>query len=377
VSGTPIAVREITTEDGFDGLQSTWDDLADRLPLRSPFLSWEWSRLWWRHFAGPNKLRILLFERGDEPIGIAQFQQRRQGIGPLGITSLLPIGWQDGGWGLTEQLELLFPAAARSQLLTVLSIWMLQKRWSAAWLPSLPVSEPVPAPLARQVAKMAKPMSYPYRELPSAWEAFVSGLNKSMRDNVKYYPRLMARSGCDYTWQIAQTPHDLSACLPTFFDLHRARAQAPMRPAHRDRFRLPERRAFLREIAPLLAAHGQLKVGLVRVRGETVAAQMWLEKGNVLFIYYSGHLPSWSKYSVGMVATLETIKDGIARGLSRVEFLKGDGQFKSRWDTRNRMHQHVLWGRWPLLLRPVIALRAAHRWVSQRNKRRLARAMPR
>ena len=38
-------------------------------------------------------------------------------------------------------------------------------------------------------------VSYEVRHLPGSWAQFVKGLNKSMRDNVKYYPRLLAREG--------------------------------------------------------------------------------------------------------------------------------------------------------------------------------------
>jgi hypothetical protein len=66
---------------------------------------------------------------------------------------------------------------------------------------------------------------------------------------------------------------------------------------HFDRFRLTNRRASFGELAPLLARAGELKIGFIRVRGEAVAAQLWLEKGEAVVIDCSRRLPCGSKYS--------------------------------------------------------------------------------
>ena len=132
-----------------------------------------------------------------------------------------------------------------------------------------------------------------------------------------------------------------------------------MRVHHGNRFRYPRRRAFLCEVAPLLAARGEIKIGMLRVRGDVVAAQMWLEKGQTMFMNYSGYLPGWAEYSVGMVCAAEAFKNGIARGIRRVEFLQGSGQFKERWDTQNRTFQTILFTPAPAVARTLFGIREA------------------
>src|SRR5436305_102541 len=82
-------------------------------------------------------------------------------------------------------------------------------RWTAAVLPSLGAEESLPPTLARYVAGRGQPVSSVYRELPDTWEAFERDLNKSMRDNVRYYPRLMVRSGHAFVFEIAATPDEV------------------------------------------------------------------------------------------------------------------------------------------------------------------------
>src|SRR5438067_4924817 len=190
-----IETVEVRTLQAFDRLRPAWDALVERLDLPSPFHSWEWNRRWWDHFGTGKRLRLLLFNRGRSLIGIAQFYERRIPLVAGGV--LVPLGWEDTArkQGLSEQWELLFPTADRPELWEALGSWLTRTRWTAAVLPSLGAEESLPPTLARYVAGRGQPVSSVYRELPDTWEAFERDPNKSMRDNVRYYPRLTVRSG--------------------------------------------------------------------------------------------------------------------------------------------------------------------------------------
>jgi CelD/BcsL family acetyltransferase involved in cellulose biosynthesis len=179
-----------------------------------------------------------------------------------------------------------------------------------------------------------------------------------MRDNVKYYPKLLERTGHRFTLHVSDTSTAVTKALPAFFDLHRARANAPTAVAHRDKFAHRDRRSFLSEVAPVLADLGRLKVGLLQVDDAVVAAQIWLEMRDTMFIYYTGWDPDWSKYSVQLVATLECLKHGIGRGITRVEFLRGGAegrdQRNERWETTRRVRVNVTLARTPAVAKLVL-----------------------
>src|SRR5437879_12842150 len=94
----------ITTEQGFVSLHSEWDSLADTLDLPSPFHSWDWNYVWWKHFG--RRPHLVVFRSDGRLVGLAQLQERRPGW----ATSLGPTG---AGNLLTEQLELLLPRPKR------------------------------------------------------------------------------------------------------------------------------------------------------------------------------------------------------------------------------------------------------------------------
>src|SRR2546430_16142913 len=93
-----------------------------------------------------------------------------------------------------------------------------------------------------------------------------------------------------------------------------------MRIAHDDYFDHPNRRAFIREVAPRLAELGQVRIGTIRVANEPIAIQMGLEKGDTMFLYYSGFLPSWRADPVGPLGALRAFQGAPRRRLRQGAF---------------------------------------------------------
>ena len=152
----------------------------------------------------------------------------------------------------------------------------------------------------------------------------------------------------------------VSAALPLLFNLHRERADAGMKIAHDDYFDHPNRRAFIREVAPMLAEQDQVRIGLVTVDNEPVAAQMWLERGGSMFLSYSGFLPRWKSHSVALLATIGAFQDAMGRGVRQLEFLAGGGHPKERWDTEQRVRSNIWLVRRPRMTRILFTLPMIH-----------------
>ena len=146
--------------------------------------------------------------------------------------------------------------------------------------------------------------------------------------------------------------------------MHRERAEAAMRIAHDDYFDHPNRRAFIREVAPRLAQLDQVRIGTIRVANEPIAVQMWLEKGDTMFLYYSGFLPSWRAHSVALLATIGAFQDAMRRGIRQIEFLAGGGHPKERWDTEQRVHSNIWLVRRPRMTRFLFNLPIHYRQLA-------------
>jgi predicted N-acyltransferase len=338
------------------------------LAVPSPFHSWEWNRAWWRHFGGRDKLRILTFSIDGQLAGIAQFYQRRHPFAHLGPTSLVPIG---GGrahkFGLTEQWQLLFPPQHRKELFGALSDWLQKANWSAVQIPGLEDTESLPTWLRERIAVPAELVVQHYFTLPTSWESFLGILGMNARHNLRRYPERLIEDGHNFSFQMAETPTSIQPALNDFLELHAARAKANLKVQHPDRFVRADRRGFLREVAMTLVTSKQMKIGVLRVRERAVAAQIWLHTGDTMFMYYSGFLPEWSRYAVGLVAMSESIKYAISHGVRRVELLRGEGYYKDRWRATRYTQHNIIVARRPTIARSLLTLRAQARRLAAQN----------
>lgn len=353
-----LTLVEVTTATGFEALRGDWNRLAERLVPRSPFHSWEWNWAWWRNLAPRSQLHILVFGLDAEVVGIAQLHER----GLPAARSIAPLGWG----ALTEDLELLFLEQHRRALLGGTLSWIRERRWLLVRLPQLRGHEISALQLDSRLADVRE-VVFETLELPPTWEALLGRLSRSMRGNTRYYPRLLERHGHALGFEIVEAPEDLTAALAQVSELHRERAQVRTRVPHKDYLKAPSRRQLLRDVGALDGLDWRLRVGRLRVDGELVAAQMWLEQGGTIHLLYSGYKPAWAAYSVAMITTSEIIQSGIRRGFRRVEFLRGEELFKSRWQTSKRT-------RFDVILTPVPALvgRLIRRF---RRLRRVARRL--
>ena len=361
----PLTVEVATDEHALDALAPEWDDLIDRLD-GTPFQRWAWHRAWWSHFAKPKqaRLRIALFRQGGRLAGIVPFVAMRRDL----FTELRTIGSRDR---LTEQLDLIAEPDLRQPVLEALQDWLLAEPWSWVWLPQLRADDRLRDWFADRIADSTE-IEFEHHVLPKSWNEMEYSLHKSMRSNTRYYPKLMRREGHPHSFEIASGREEITRALPLLWDLHTARAAAPTAIRHLDYLKPANRRAFLTEVATALAGREEAKIGLVSVDGGMAAAQMWLERAGVIYLYYSGFDPAWSRYSVAMICTSEIFQDAIRRGVQRVEFLRGANPWKTRWVTELRTEREVAIARRPRLAAARFA--AMRQWREQR--RRVARRLP-
>jgi Acetyltransferase (GNAT) domain len=79
-------------------------------------------------------------------------------------------------------------------------------------------------------------------------------------------------------------------------------------------------------------AVGGLRVGLLRVDGEAVAVQVWLEHGRQATIFKLSYAERFKRLSVGSILTYSLIRDAFERGsVDVIDFGRGDDAYKRDW----------------------------------------------
>lgn len=205
-----MRVEEVTTAAGLTALRAAWDTLFEQAETASPFNAWIWLATWWELFGTGKELRVFVVWDGDAAIAIAPFYTVVFRLGPARLRVLLQLGF---GNDLTERIEPLVAAGRRAEALGCLGAHLACRRkslwdimiWNGVYGHELPLS-------LRRLARENHPIPYEVRALPGSWDEFVKGFNKSMRDNIKYYPRLLERHGHQPRMRIAATAEGKARC---------------------------------------------------------------------------------------------------------------------------------------------------------------------
>jgi CelD/BcsL family acetyltransferase involved in cellulose biosynthesis len=100
---------------------------------------------------------------------------------------------------------------------------------------------------------------------------------------------------------------------------------------------------FIPELCRLAAVRGWLRLGLIRIQGRPVAAQIWLVedgRAQIVKLAYDG---SRRSLSVGTLLTAELMRHAIERDrVTEIDYLMGDDAYKRDWTPQRRERHGII-----------------------------------
>jgi CelD/BcsL family acetyltransferase involved in cellulose biosynthesis len=314
-------------------LEAEWRDLFDAAAAPSPFLAWEWLATWQRVFA-PRRETWLLEARdaGGRLAGLLPLVARP---GVMGVRRYAILGnGVTGADGLDVLARADAAGAARAAIGRALAAEAAA--WDVIELEDLPCGTATAAALRRALAPKGvrvhaeRGFVCPGFALRGTFEAHLSRIRR--RETYGRRVRWLERQP-GYRIEVAERPDEVAPAMEDFLRLHRLRWAA-----EGGSYGIPPGPAedFHREVAPLLAARGWLRMYRLFVGADAVAAVYGIELGRRFFYYQSGYDPAWSARSPGTVLVGRTVADAYARGLTDYDFLRGTEPYKLDWSADRR-----------------------------------------
>ena len=170
----------------------------------------------------------------------------------------------------------------------------------------------------------------PVLTLPAAgdWEAYLDTLDKKARHEIRRKLRRAESAGANEFHLVEPTPE----AVDTFIDLHQARwgTEGLFPPTEGG----ARSRRFLQRLAELEAAEGDgrcLQLGRFEVGGRVVFATVGFDDGVECLFYNAGVDPEARDLSPGVTGTAAYLRDRLAAGRRRFDFLRGDEAYKYEW----------------------------------------------
>ena len=328
------SIQRITDITELERLAPEWDEIDRLCSPRTPFSSPWWNLLWWRHFRENSLwIRDELFvltvrdEHGRLLAVAPMMRSVRPAYGPLRIREIQFFG---ADTHIMEFRELACRPEHRATALQLIHAHFMQQshEWDSVLWCGIPAGE---CPEALGTQHLHRTVRDYYLQLPGCWQELVAGLSRNMKEALRKCYNSLRREGHTFTFRAVALPAQVDAALEHFFALHRARAELANTVAHPDRFGPERSRKFFREYAHHMAERDQLRIFQLEIGGRIVATRVAFLLGDEMYLYYSGYLPEWRRFSVMTTLTAEAIKWAIERRLRIVNLSTGSDYSKIRW----------------------------------------------
>ena len=313
-------------------LEAQWESLTSAATGPTIFQTWDWVVSWYEAFASSCDVRVLSAWDGEALVGVVPCSAKR--IPKTPFRGLYLLG---RGSALTEYCDALVARDSAPEVVeTMVRALREQTRdWDLFHLDAVPDGSAFGEALQHEASfpVVTETLSRMVRPLPESWELFYRSLAKGMKENANNYVNRLRRAGHEERLVVATEPSELDGALDVFLHMHKTRAEANLKPPHRDRFATPAARDFLRTVAHRLLARGRIWPAVLEIDGRPIAAQLWLLLDKRAYRYYSGFDPAWARFGVMTVLTRRCIERAIESGFVELDLLlsRTDPKEKARW----------------------------------------------
>lgn len=314
-----------------------WNELAQAGISNTPFARHEYLSQWWKTRGGGE------WSEAELVLVSASEAGRLVGLAPLfaaehdGRESLLLVGSIE----ISDYLDLIVRAPDLEPFLSkLLDLLQETPRWRDVALDwyNLPDASPTLAALrAESERRGLRYKQEVYRPTPQIalngdFEAFLAGLDKKQRHEIRRKMRRAADSGFPVKFHILEREDELEAETEAFLGLM-------AQDTNKAQFLRPAMREHMREVIRMAFAGKYLWMVSLTVDGERAAAALNFDYDNRIWGYNSGVNRAYMELSPGWVLLTHQIQWACEHGRSEFDFMRGGEEYKYRFGAVDR---HVL-----------------------------------
>jgi CelD/BcsL family acetyltransferase involved in cellulose biosynthesis len=169
----------------------------------------------------------------------------------------------------------------------------------------------------------------PYIPLPADWEAYLAGVDKKQRHEIRRKMRRAESSLDPVRWYFVEDGSQLDSEIGAFLALM---AQDPKK----ERFLTPSMREAMRLIMQAAFQGGWLQLSFMEVGGVKVAGYLNFDYAGHIWVYNSGFSSQFSELSPGWVLLSYLLKWSNDNGRLAFDFMRGGEDYKYRFGAVDR-----------------------------------------
>lgn len=165
-----------------------------------------------------------------------------------------------------------------------------------------------------------------------SFEEYAQTLPAALRNSIGRGQKRLTRQG---EWDIhiqRQAGEDLQAALEAFVQVYQRSWKQPEPHPH-----------FIPQLVRMAAGFGWLRLGILTLQGQAIAAQLWLVKDGKASIFKLAYAEGFERFSAGSVLTHALMHHVIDTDRVReVDYLTGDDAYKRDWMSHRRERRGII-----------------------------------
>ncbi len=327
----PITVALVDTDEAFDGLEKTWNDLVNKSDC-TIYQTFEWQRTWWKYFGAGKLLQCLVFKRDKEVVGIAPLYRAK--VRMFGIpyaTALRMLGSEEADYS-----DVLVAPADRPRVLKEFAAYLRTSGLKFDFFDIRDVSESfetmqlLPRYLTDSGLKVYtyKGSVCPQVALPPTWPEFLQHLGGNLRYQLRKKTDRMKKNFPMEFELAGDNDGAVEAAVRQFAVIHGNRWEGL---GYINAFKDSHFLDFHIEVSQRFAHRGWLRMLFLKVNNAYVAVNFDFNFHKRIYFYHGNAHASGDimKYSPGFLLRCAAIEQGIAEGMEVYDMLRGDEAYKS------------------------------------------------
>ncbi len=333
-----VRKKLVTSTDEFRNLKEPWQQLLEKIPNHTIFMTWEWQFIWWETYAArfpESQLRILAYFKEEELVAILPYFVYTEAFGPVRLRKAAYLGSKIES---SDYLDVITLPEYEPYFMQHLEDDL---RELAAGADIIELNNCLPDSLFYRVLGGQKnghafTETYrvcPYVELPETFDAYLKQLSSNFRYNVRRrVKKLLNKTGARF--EEVNTTENIDAVIEDIFKLHYQRA---LQKGLDTKFVRELRETFHKEVARALLPKHYIRIfHLLSAENEKIAALYCFEYDKTLAYFQAGFNPDWSNFSPGMVILAKAIEYAIEHNMRMFDFMRGGEAYKKNWGTVDR-----------------------------------------
>jgi CelD/BcsL family acetyltransferase involved in cellulose biosynthesis len=303
------------TLEGFDSLSSCWLKPHCRLQWDCIFVLPPWLETWWRELGPSSNPYLGAVKRKGTIIGIAPLLLKGKEACFIGSADVCDCS------------DFVVRTGSQVDFFNTLLDDLIQKGIRRLYLGPLRPESTVLSHLVSIADERGYEVSCETEDvsleldLPSTWEEYLEILNQKQRHEVRRKLRRLREAG-EVNYKVIEASEAVPDTIDLFLRFFRESRQ------DKETFLTGKRESFFRSLAKAMERAQLLRMGILELDTQPVAAVMCFDYNNTVYLYNSSYDPQYGSLSVGLISKILCIKDSIERGRGRFDFLKGAEQYK-------------------------------------------------